>query len=335
MICAEDVNFALATQGSSATASSGDAGLAIDGNQGTRWESDKNDEEWFLLNMGQSRTFNYFKINWEGAYAQQYQLLASTDGVNFTAIYTENNLDHANWQKIYLETPVTAQYIKYQGIKRATVWGQSFWEFEVYYLSEPPKTYTQITGLTMTYTQITGLTIAASSEGYNDVNRVLDGNDGTEWQGSPTNETDEDEQSRTYDAWFVVDLGGLYNVDKVDIQFEGACAQDYHIDFSEDNTAWNLGYNFVGNPGIYGRTDEVTELNNNTKVRYVRFWSTKAATKYGMKIFEFRVYGATWVPTSVVNVQEDKVQVTKVIENGQLYILYKGAKYNVQGVRVE
>ena len=73
MICAEDVNFALATQGSSATASSGDAGLAIDGNQGTRWESDKNDEEWFLLDMGQSRTFNYFKINWEGAYAQQYQ----------------------------------------------------------------------------------------------------------------------------------------------------------------------------------------------------------------------------------------------------------------------
>lgn len=325
MICAEDVNFALATQGSSATASSGVAGLAIDGNQGTRWESDKNDEEWFLLDMGQSRTFNYFKINWEGAYAQQYQLLASTDGVNFTAIYTENNLDHANWQKIYLETPVTAQYIKYQGIKRATEWGQSFWEFEVYYLSEPPKTYTQITGLT----------IVASSVGYNDVNRVLDGNAGTEWQGSPTNETEEDEESRTYDAWFVVDLGGLYNVDKVDIQFEGACAQDYHIDFSEDNTNWALGCDSIGNPGVNGRTDEVTELNNNTKVRYVRFWSTKAATKYGMKIFEFRVYGATWVPTSVVNVQEDKVQVTKVIENGQLYILNNGTKYNVQGARLQ
>ena len=298
MICAEDVNFALATQGSSATASSGVAGLAIDGNQGTRWESDKNDEEWFLLDMGQSRTFNYFKINW---------------------------LDHANWQKIYLETPVTAQYIKYQGIKRATEWGQSFWEFEVYYLSEPPKTYTQITGLT----------IVASSVGYNDVNRVLDGNAGTEWQGSPTNETEEDEESRTYDAWFVVDLGGLYNVDKVDIQFEGACAQDYHIDFSEDNTNWALGCDSIGNPGVNGRTDEVTELNNNTKVRYVRFWSTKAATKYGMKIFEFRVYGATWVPTSVVNVQEDEVQVTKVIENGQLYILNKGAKYNVQGARLQ
>ncbi len=168
MSFAEDVNFALASQGSSATASSGDAGAAIDGNQGTRWESAQTDAEWFLLDMGQSRTFNYFKINWEGAYAKQFQLLASADGETFSPIYTESNLDHSGWQKIYLETAVTAQYIKYQGIERATQWGQSFYEFEVYYLSEAPKTYTQIEGLT----------IVAASEGYNDVNRVLDGNAG-------------------------------------------------------------------------------------------------------------------------------------------------------------
>ena len=288
MSFAEDVNFALASQGSSATANSGDAALAIDGNQGTRWESAHTDNEWFLLDMGQSRTFNYFKINWEGAYAKKFQLLASADGETFTTIYSETNLDHASWQKIYLETPVTARYIKYQGIERATQWGQSFFEFEVYYLSEPPKTYTQITGLT----------IAASSEGYNDVNRVLDGNDGTEWQGSPTNGTPDTDEGCTFDAWFVVDLGGLYNVDKVDIMFEGACAQDYHIDFSENSTTWALGYDSIGNHGVNGRTDEVTKLTNNKKVRYVRFWSTKAATQWGMKIFEFRVYGTAWVPAS-------------------------------------
>ena len=284
----QDVNFALASQGSSATANSGDAALAIDGNQGTRWESAHTDNEWFLLDMGQSRTFNYFKINWEGAYAKKFQLLASADGETFTTIYSETNLDHASWQKIYLETPVTARYIKYQGIERATQWGQSFFEFEVYYLSEPPKTYTQITGLT----------IAASSEGYNDVNRVLDGNDGTEWQGSPTNGTPDTDEGCTFDAWFVVDLGGLYNVDKVDIMFEGACAQDYHIDFSENSTTWALGYDSIGNHGVNGRTDEVTKLKNKKKVRYVRFWSTKAATQWGMKIFEFRVYGTAWVPAS-------------------------------------
>lgn len=287
MMADDEVNFALASNGSSATASTGNAALAIDGNQGTRWESAQTDDEWFLLDLGQSRTFNYFKILWEGAYAKEFKLLASTDGETFNAIYTETSLAQSGWQKIYLETATTARYIKYQGIKRATGYGQSFFEFEVYYLSEAPKTYTQIEGLS----------IVASSGGNNDVNRVLDGNAGSEWQGRPDSISGGDEASRTFDAWFVVDLGGVCNVDKVDIHFEGACAQDYHIDFSLDNTTWALGYDFVGNPGINGRTDEVTKLNNNIKVRYVRFWSTKAATEWGMKIFEFRVYGEPWVPT--------------------------------------
>ncbi len=288
MSFAEDVNYASASNGSSATASTGDGSLAIDDNAGTRWESAQTDDEWFLLDMGQSRTFNYIKIKWEGAYAKRFQLLASADGVNFTAFYTESNLDHADWQAIYVETPVTARYIKYQGLERATQWGQSFFEFQVFYLSEPPRVYPLIEGLS----------ILASSDGYNDVNRVLDGNAGTEWQGSPSNGTPDTDEDRTYDAWFVVDLGGLYDVEKVDVVFEGACAQDYHIDFSEDNTNWAQGFNFVGNPGVNGRTDELTDLANNTKVRYVRFWSTKAATQWGMKIFEFRVYGEAWVPAS-------------------------------------
>lgn len=285
---AGEVNFALASEGSSASASSGEAALAIDGNNGSRWESAQTDAEWFLLDLGQSRTFNYIKILWEGAFAKRFQLLASADGETFTDFYTESNLEAAGWQSLYFETAVTARYIKYQGIERATQWGQSFYEFQVFYLAEAPKTYTQITGVS----------IAASSGGYNDANRVLDGNAGTEWQGSPSNGTPDTDEDRTFDAWFVVDLGALYDVDKVDIHFEGACAQDYHIDFSEDNNTWKLGYNFVGNPGVNGRTDEVTELANNTKVRYVRFWSTKAATQWGMKIFEFRVYGAEWVPAS-------------------------------------
>ena len=44
-----------------------------------------------------------------------------------------------------------------------------------------------------------------------------------------------------------------------------------------------------------------------------------------------RLVIAPKMPTAVENVQEDKVQCTKVIENGQLYIMYKGTKYNVQG----
>ena len=44
-----------------------------------------------------------------------------------------------------------------------------------------------------------------------------------------------------------------------------------------------------------------------------------------------RLVIAPKMPTAVENVQGDNVQSTKVIENGQLYLMYKGTKYNVQG----
>ena len=121
---------------------------------------------------------------------------------------------------------------------------------------------------------------------------AVDGNIGSVWQGSPTNGNVDD--SRVYDCWFVVDLGAFYNIDLVALHFEGACSELYHIDFSENNSDWNLGYNLVGAGGINARNDYWTDLDNNTKVRYVRFWSTKAATEWGMKLFEFEVYGTEW-----------------------------------------
>ena len=39
--------------------------------------------------------------------------------------------------------------------------------------------------------------------------------------------------------------------------------------------------------------------------------------------------------TGVENVQSDDVQCIKVIENGVLYIIKNGAKYNAQGTRIQ
>jgi len=126
-----DVNFALASEGSSATASTGTAGNAIDGNEGTRWESAATDDETWTLDMGQLRIFNTIKIKWEGAYCKEFELTCSNDGETWSPLYTETNLTQSGWQLIELSDEVTAQYIKYHGTKRATGWGQSFWEFQV------------------------------------------------------------------------------------------------------------------------------------------------------------------------------------------------------------
>lgn len=121
---------------------------------------------------------------------------------------------------------------------------------------------------------------------------AVDGDEGNVWQGSATNGTADTEEARTYDSWFVLDLGAYYNVSLVTIKFEGACSEAYHLDFSANNTDWNLAYNYVGAAGVNGHTDMLygDNLANAQSVRYVRFWSTKAATSYGMKIYEMKVF---------------------------------------------
>lgn len=121
---------------------------------------------------------------------------------------------------------------------------------------------------------------------------AVDGDEGTVWQGSATNGTAGTEEARTYDSWFVLDLGAYYNINLVTIKFEGACSEAYHLDFSANNTDWNLAYNYVGTAGVNAHTDMLygDNLQNAQSVRFVRFWSTKAATEWGMKMYEMKVF---------------------------------------------
>ena len=126
---------------------------------------------------------------------------------------------------------------------------------------------------------------------------AIDGNEGSVWQGSATNGGADDEASRTYESWFIVDFGAYYDINLVSINFEGACSQEYTVAFSADNATWSTAYEYVGNAGVYAHTKLIygNDLQNNTKARYARFKSTKAATQWGMKMFEFKVFGTPWV----------------------------------------
>lgn len=368
-----DTNLALASNGSSATSSTGDASQAIDGNEGTRWESASTDDETWTLDMGQKRIFNTIKILWEGAYCTQFELTWSNDGESWTNLYTETNLTQPGWQVIELAEDVTARYIKYHGTQRATVYGQSFFEFQVLLPNASVLTSINLTSNTSLMKIGQGYALTAQAKDQNNSNMAaemsweitpagaghvtdgryypdlagnatiraysgevysnavnvfavssdnlalstnidtdnkiiaqsefapdgtsafyaVDGNNGSAYQGSATNGTADDETSRTYTSWFVVDLGIAYDIEAVTIYFEGACAQDYHVDFSANNVDWVVGYNHVGAAGVNGRTDILSsQLANTTSVRYVKFESTKAATQWGMKIFEFQVFGS-------------------------------------------
>lgn len=141
-----------------------------------------------------------------------------------------------------------------------------------------------------------------------DAFHAVDTDEGSVYQGSATNGTAGDEAARTYNSWFVIDLGKTANIELVTVKFEGACSQNYHIDFASAydgaNTTWTTAYNYVGTEGVNGRTDVMypegpMNLTNTNNVRYVRFYSTKAATQWGMKIFDMKVYGVEVAQPSV------------------------------------
>ena len=162
---------------------------------------------------------------------------------------------------------------------------------------------------------------------------AIDGNEGSVWQGSATNGGADDEVSRTYDSWFIVDFGAYYDINLVSINFEGACSQEYTVAFSADNDTWATAYEYVGNAGVYGHTKLIygNDLQNNTKARYARFWSTKAATQWGVKMYEFKVFGTYVQGTDLSSVSTQENDVLKVIDNSQLIIIRNGVKYDVSG----
>lgn len=110
-------------------------GNAIDGNSATRWSSAYQDNSWWQVDLGSNQQVNEVVINWETAYASQYQIQTSTDGTNFTTQATVN-MTSAGTQDTSFAT-VTARYVRIQGVKRATQWGYSFFEVNVYGPASP------------------------------------------------------------------------------------------------------------------------------------------------------------------------------------------------------
>lgn len=126
-----EVNLAI---GKIATASSNygnsTASLAVDGDAGTRWESAWEDNQTFEVDLESVYLIDRIKILWEGAHATEYSLAVSIDGATWFEFYTENDCKGGT-ENITFEA-VPAQFVRINCIKRATGYGFSFFEFEVF-----------------------------------------------------------------------------------------------------------------------------------------------------------------------------------------------------------
>ncbi|WP_405147371.1 DUF1996 domain-containing protein [Sphaerisporangium sp. NBC_01403] len=125
---------ALISQGRTATASSTEnagtpASAAFDGNGGTRWSSAASDPQWLQVDLGASATVSQVVLNWENAYATDYTIQTSANGSAWTTIKTVTGSTGGNQT---LAVSGTGRYVRLQTTKRATQWGVSLWEFQVF-----------------------------------------------------------------------------------------------------------------------------------------------------------------------------------------------------------
>lgn len=105
------------------------AGNAVDANGNTRWASTYADNQNYIIDLQGTYNINRIVLSWEAAYASSYQIQVSDDNVNWTTIYENYNGDGGS-DDITLSG--TGCYIKLYAITRATSYGFSLWEFEVY-----------------------------------------------------------------------------------------------------------------------------------------------------------------------------------------------------------
>jgi beta-galactosidase len=118
---------------------------AVDGNLQTRWASASAnapptpavagvDPSWLQVDLGSVQSFNTVIINWENAYATQYQIQYTsadpTTNPTWNVAYT-NGTGVGGTETLNFST-VQGRYIRMYGIQRATQYGYSIYEFQVY-----------------------------------------------------------------------------------------------------------------------------------------------------------------------------------------------------------
>ncbi|PLT44942.1 glycosyl hydrolase [Paenibacillus sp. FSL W8-1187] len=114
----------------SSTESSAYAGAyAVDANGNTRWSSAYSDQQYIIVDLGTARPLTGVKLRWEAAYAKGFQIQTSNDNSTWTTVYSNyNGVGGVN----DISFTATVRYVKMYAFQRATAYGYSLYEFEIY-----------------------------------------------------------------------------------------------------------------------------------------------------------------------------------------------------------
>lgn len=139
-----------------------------------------------------------------------------------------------------------------------------------------------------------GTPAASTSRGTNVVGNAIDKNLGTRWESEQ--QLDVPGGGALPPQWVAVDFLAPVYVTSIEVLWEGACAQSYEIDVSNDGAKWTQIANVLGNLSGSNVAPTDWSLAVTTQAtgvgRYVRVYMTALChPPYGYSIWEMRVYG--------------------------------------------
>lgn len=262
------------SQGKTATSSSDEnagtvAANAVDGNTATRWSSGATDTQWLQVDLGSTATITQVVLNWETAYGSDYKIQTSADGNTWTDVKSVTGGDGGTDT---LDVSGQGRYVRMYGVHRATQYGYSLWEFQVFGSTDggttPP------TGCD-TANAAQGKTATASSteNAGTPASAAFDGNTGTRWSSAASDP-----------QWLQVDLGSSQSLCRVDLNWETAYGKSFQIQASADGQTWTTL------KSVTDGTAGSTSYDVSGQGRYVRINGTTRGTVYGYSLWEVAVH---------------------------------------------
>lgn len=266
-----------------------------DQNDDTRWSSEWNDNEWIVVDLGESRTIGQVDLLWEAAYATAYDIQVSNDQANWQTIYSEADGD-GQMDSINVD-PVSARYVRMLGKQRSTGYGYSLFTMNVFgfgnNIPQPPTNTPQPTPTPDISQPLSCTGTSSSQEGDYVASNVCDNDDTVSRWASDWSDN----------QWIRLDLGETHRIINLTLIWETAYGSAYDVQVSDNGNNWVTV--FTENEGD-GGVDEISL--NNASGRYLRIFGRERATEWGFSLFTVNIHG--YVDGGPVNTPQPTVNPT-------------------------
>ncbi|MGI4883372.1 MAG: discoidin domain-containing protein [Janthinobacterium lividum] len=244
------------------------AANAFDGKGDTRWESASSDPQYIVVDLGSVQTIDRIRLTWENACGKNFTLDVSNDNSTWTTVKPVTG--NTSTSNEFSNLKASGRYVRMNGTARATTYGYSLYEFEVFNYSND---MSNNLALNKPGT-------ASSTQGGFPTTNAFDNDNSTRWSSNSAD-----------GEWLYVDLQGTGTISRMYLVWETAYGKNYRLEVSNDATNWTVVNTTTNN------TLHFNEVSFSPAVtaRYVRMYGVTRGTGYGFSLYEFQVYG-TLVP---------------------------------------